>query len=353
MTPDFDKIGRMGAGSSLEGPSERRTKQAMSSPHFRHEKFLLGAGVWPVAGVDEAGRGPLAGPVSAAAVILDPKKRPRGLDDSKKLTSAARAEFFELICERALAIGVGLASVEEIDRLNIRNATFLAMRRALQALAIPPAHALIDGNASPRDLPCPAQAIVKGDAISLSISAASIIAKVTRDRLMERLHDAWPHYGFKDHMGYGTPAHLAALKAYGYGLLIHDGYRPWFVTRMFWDATPDYAHVFVADPAKGSRHNRGCAVDLTLYELKTGQAIEMTGQYDEMSPRSFADYRGGTSRQRWLRDLLRREMEAQGFSVYPQEWWHFDYSRWADYGIGTASFSDLARQVSPQPRTKP
>lgn len=215
MTPDFDKIGRMGAGSSLEGPSERRTKQAMSSPHFRHEKFLLGAGVWPVAGVDEAGRGPLAGPVSAAAVILDPKKRPRGLDDSKKLTSAARAEFFELICERALAIGVGLASVEEIDRLNIRNATFLAMRRALQALAIPPAHALIDGNASPRDLPCPAQAIVKGDAISLSISAASIIAKVTRDRLMERLHDAWPHYGFKDHMGYGTPAHLAALKAYG------------------------------------------------------------------------------------------------------------------------------------------
>ena len=144
-----------------------------------------------------------------------------------------------------------------------------------------------------------------------------------------------------------------ALKAYGYGLLIHDGYRPWFVTRMFWDSTPEDAHVFVADPAKGSRHNRGCAVDLTLYDLKTGQAVEMTGRYDEMSPRSFADYRGGTSRQRWHRDLLRREMEAQGFSVYPEEWWHFDYSRWADYGIGTASFSDLARQVSPQPRTKP
>ena len=189
--------------------------QTMASPHFRHERSLLAAGIWPVAGVDEAGRGPLAGPVSAAAVILDPKKLPRGVDDSKKLSGAARAELFELICARALAIGVGLASVEEIDRLNIRNATFLAMRRALAALAITPAHALIDGNASPGDLVCPAQTIVKGDAISLSISAASIVAKVTRDRLMERLHEAHPLYGFKDHMGYGAPAHLAALKIHG------------------------------------------------------------------------------------------------------------------------------------------
>ncbi len=187
----------------------------MPSPHFRQERALLRAGIWPVAGVDEAGRGPLAGPVSAAAVILDPKRLPRGINDSKKLSSAARMEFFDLICARALAIGVGLASVEEIDRLNIRNATFLAMRRALEALAITPAHALIDGNASPRDLICPAQTIVKGDAISLSISAASIIAKVTRDRLMERLHEAHPLYGFKDHMGYGVPAHLAALRAHG------------------------------------------------------------------------------------------------------------------------------------------
>ena len=187
----------------------------MPAPHFRHERSLLRAGVWPVAGVDEAGRGPLAGPVSAAAVILDPKKLPRGLDDSKKLSRAARTELFDLICSRAQAIGLGLASVEEIDRLNIRNATFLAMRRALEALAIRPAHALIDGNASPRDLFCPAKTIVKGDAISLSISAASIIAKVTRDRLMERLHEAYPVYGFADHMGYGAPAHLAALRAHG------------------------------------------------------------------------------------------------------------------------------------------
>jgi len=187
----------------------------MTRPHFRHEKSLLAAGVWPVAGVDEAGRGPLAGPVTAAAVILDPKKPVRGLDDSKKLSSAARNDLFDLICSRALAVGVGMASAQEIDRVNIRNATFLAMRRALQALALPPAHALIDGNAAPHDAPCPVQTIVKGDAISLSISAASIIAKVTRDRLMERLHEAWPLYGFADHMGYGTPAHLAALKAHG------------------------------------------------------------------------------------------------------------------------------------------
>jgi zinc D-Ala-D-Ala dipeptidase len=132
-----------------------------------------------------------------------------------------------------------------------------------------------------------------------------------------------------------------SLKSQGYGLLIHDAYRPWFVTKMFWDATPDSAHMFVADPAQGSRHNRGCATDLTLYDLKTGRAVEMTGGYDEMSPRSYANYVGGTTRERWLRDLLRREMEAQGFAVYPEEWWHFDYKDWADYAIGTATFSQL------------
>jgi D-alanyl-D-alanine dipeptidase len=132
-----------------------------------------------------------------------------------------------------------------------------------------------------------------------------------------------------------------ALASKGYGLLIHDGYRPWFVTKMFWDATPESAHVFVADPSAGSRHNRGCAVDLTLYDLKSGSAVEMTGRYDEMSPRSYADYVGGTSRQRWLRELLRGEMEAQGFAVYPEEWWHFDYKDWSDYAIGTATFTQL------------
>jgi D-alanyl-D-alanine dipeptidase len=134
-----------------------------------------------------------------------------------------------------------------------------------------------------------------------------------------------------------------SLAAQGYGLLIHDAYRPWFVTKMFWDATPESAHVFVADPAQGSRHNRGCAVDLTLYDLKSGNAVEMTGRYDEMSPRSYADYLGGTSRQRWLRELLRSQMQAQGFAVYPEEWWHFDYKDWSDYAIGTATFTELSK----------
>ncbi|HEX5379340.1 MAG TPA: M15 family metallopeptidase [Phenylobacterium sp.] len=134
----------------------------------------------------------------------------------------------------------------------------------------------------------------------------------------------------------------AALKAHGYGLLIHDAYRPWFVTKMFWEATPAEARVFVADPAEGSRHNRGCAVDLTLYDLASGEPLEMTGRYDEMSIRSYPDFVGGTSRQRWLRDLLRREMERQGFTVYPQEWWHFDYRDWPLYGIGTATFTELS-----------
>ena len=134
----------------------------------------------------------------------------------------------------------------------------------------------------------------------------------------------------------------ATLAPQGYGLLIHDAYRPWFVTKMFWDATPPEDHVFVADPAEGSRHNRGCAVDLSLYDLKTGKAVEMTGRYDEMSTRSYADFIGGTTAQRRRRGLLRAAMEAQGFTVYPQEWWHFDYQAWAAYGIGTATFTELA-----------
>ena len=141
----------------------------------------------------------------------------------------------------------------------------------------------------------------------------------------------------------------ARLAAQGYGLLIHDGYRPWFVTKMFWDATPPEDHMFVADPAQSSRHNRGCAVDLTLYDLKTGKAVVMTGRYDEMSDRSYADFRGGTARQRWLRGVLRDAMEAEGFQVLPEEWWHFDYRDWAAYGIGDATFTDLAARAQKAP----
>jgi len=131
------------------------------------------------------------------------------------------------------------------------------------------------------------------------------------------------------------------LKERGYGLLVHDGYRPWYVTKMFWEATPEPLRMFVADPASGSRHNRGCAVDLTLYDLATGEPVVMPGGYDEMSPRSFPDYPGGTSRQRWLRDLLRQAMEAQGFEVYEAEWWHFDYRDWRRYRIGNERFEEL------------
>jgi len=130
----------------------------------------------------------------------------------------------------------------------------------------------------------------------------------------------------------------------GYGLLIHDAYRPWYVTRMFWDATPDSLKIFVADPRVGSHHNRGCAVDLTLYELRTGQPADMVGGYDEFSPRSFADYPGGTSLQRWHRALLRRAMEAQGFTVYDAEWWHFDFRDWARYPVLNLTFEQLARR---------
>ncbi|HYL86425.1 MAG TPA: M15 family metallopeptidase [Candidatus Angelobacter sp.] len=131
------------------------------------------------------------------------------------------------------------------------------------------------------------------------------------------------------------------LKPLGYGLLIHDAYRPWYVTKIFWEATPPEGKIFVADPAQGSRHNRGCAVDLTLYDLASGKPIEMPGTYDEMSPRSFPDYPGGTSLQRWHRDLLRRAMESEGFTVYEAEWWHFDYKDWKEYPIQNIPFEKL------------
>ena len=123
------------------------------------------------------------------------------------------------------------------------------------------------------------------------------------------------------------------LNAVGYGLLIYDAYRPWYVTKMFYDATPINQRIFVANPTNGSRHNRGCAVDLTLYDLESGKIVEMVGGYDEFTDRSYPEYLGGTSRQRWHRDLLRKTMESEGFSVYKPEWWHFDYETWNSYPI--------------------
>jgi D-alanyl-D-alanine dipeptidase len=135
---------------------------------------------------------------------------------------------------------------------------------------------------------------------------------------------------------------LHKLEPLGYGLLIHDAYRPWYVTKIFWDATPPEGKIFVADPQKGSKHNRGCAVDLTLYDLQTGESVEMPGLYDEMSPRSFPNFPGGTSLQRWHRDLLRRAMESEGFTVNEDEWWHFDYKEWKQYPILNVPFEKIA-----------
>jgi len=132
------------------------------------------------------------------------------------------------------------------------------------------------------------------------------------------------------------------LKSLGYGLLVHDAYRPWYVTKVFWDATPNDKKIFVADPSKGSRHNRGCAVDITLYDLKTKKPVEMVSTYDETTDRAYPNYPGGTSLQRWHRDLLRAAMEAEGFTVYEAEWWHFDYKDWQKYPIMNVRFDLLS-----------
>lgn len=131
------------------------------------------------------------------------------------------------------------------------------------------------------------------------------------------------------------------LKSMGLGLLIFDGYRPWSVTKLFWDVTPKEKRIFVADPSKGSRHNRGCAVDLSLYDLKTGKEIEMPGAYDEMTERSYPNFKGGSEQQRQMRDLLRAKMESCGFSVNEYEWWHFDFKDWRSYRIENIQFEEI------------
>ena len=187
-------------------------------PHYIFEsrvlKTLDGPGPHYICGVDEVGRGPLAGPVVAAAVILKKGRIPKGLNDSKQLDEEAREALYPQIMEMAVAVGVGAASVDEIDLVNIRQATHLAMARAVRSLPVAATFALVDGN-DPPPLPCRCETLVGGDARSLSIAAASIIAKVTRDRLMVALHEAHPGYNWRRNKGYGTADHLAGLKACG------------------------------------------------------------------------------------------------------------------------------------------
>ena len=185
-------------------------------PNFAFERARHKLGARFVAGVDEVGRGPLAGPVGVAAVIFAPGSPPlKGVDDSKKLDRERREALFPLILERALSVSVVFASAEEIDRHNIRGATLRAMARAVAGLSVRPDFALIDGRDVPDPLACPALAIIDGDELSLSIAAASIVAKVARDRLMARLDAHYPDYVFSGHCGYGTPAHLKALARLG------------------------------------------------------------------------------------------------------------------------------------------
>ena len=187
----------------------------MGAPDFAFERELIGRGRALVAGVDEVGRGPLAGPLGVAAVILDPDDLPEGIDDSKALSAARREALSEIICAKARCVSIAFASVAEIDALNIRGATLLAMARAVNALSLRADFALVDGRDVPDGLRCPARAIVGGDARSLSIAAASIVAKVTRDRAMRALCAAYPAYGFSRHAGYGTKAHLEAIAVHG------------------------------------------------------------------------------------------------------------------------------------------
>ena len=184
-------------------------------PDFVFERKAKKRGLWPVAGLDEVGRGPLAGPVVAAAVILNPRSIPGGLDDSKRLSAEAREALFALILDSAIGVSVASVSATGIDRINILRASLEAMRRAVNGLAVRPAHALVDGRDVPPNLACSAEALVKGDQRSQSIAAASIIAKVVRDRMMEncgRIHD---RYGFESHMGYATLRHRDAIGAHG------------------------------------------------------------------------------------------------------------------------------------------
>ena len=195
-------------------PAKARLKSARVFPTLRLETLLIQSGGGPVCGVDEAGRGPWAGPVSAGAVILNPDDLPAGIDDSKALTHARREALEIEIKARAIAWGVGFASVEEIDALNILHATGLAMCRAIEALSVQPVAALVDGNYRFK-LPCDIQTVVKGDSLSLSIAAASILAKTARDRLMVALDADYPGYGFAGHKGYNAPIHQAALRTLG------------------------------------------------------------------------------------------------------------------------------------------
>ena len=235
-----DKSGKKSAEKPAKQPAKLpKGVIAVAPPNFRRERALFKRGIWPVAGCDEAGRGPLAGPVVAAAVVLDPDRIPKGIDDSKRLTAEKREELFEKICVTS-AYAVAIASPARIDRDNILRASLWALARAVRALPEMPKHVFVDG----RDrlaLPCDCDAVIGGDGMVVSIAAASIIAKVTRDRLMAALAQECPGYGFEQHKGYSVPDHLEALDRLGPSIhhrsffapviAAREKHQPWTVKR--------------------------------------------------------------------------------------------------------------------------
>lgn len=199
--------------------------EVLPGPDLAYERKAMRRGSKIVAGVDEAGRGPLAGPVVVAAVILNHRRVPAGLDDSKKLTPQFREELFEKLMVSA-TVSIAVAPPSVIARLNILQATLWAMRQAVLGLNLRPDHVLVDGNLVPKDLPCPGEAVIGGDGRSVSIAAASVIAKVTRDRMCQVMHCDEPGFGFHGHKGYSTPEHLAALSLHGPGRHHRMGFAP-------------------------------------------------------------------------------------------------------------------------------
>jgi ribonuclease HII len=223
---------------------------ALAPPSFKRERALLKRGVWPVAGCDEAGRGPLAGPVVAAAVVLDPKRIPKGLDDSKRLSAEQREALFEQIVATA-SFAVAYASPQRIDRDNILRASLWALARAVRALPEPPRHVFVDGR-DRIDSGCDCDAVIGGDALVLSIAAASIIAKVSRDRLMCQLAQDCPGYGFENHKGYGVPEHLAALDRLGPSRHHRRLYAPVVAAREKRDGIALAGTLFALEPQPGA-----------------------------------------------------------------------------------------------------
>ena len=200
-------------------------------PDFEYELSAKEKGYKCICGVDEAGRGPLAGPVCAAAVILPENCEIGGLNDSKKLSEKKREMLFDVICEKAVSYSIAFGSIEEIEKFNILEATFIAMNRAIDGLEVTPDFALIDGNRVPKNIKIPCETVVKGDFKSASIAAASILAKVTRDRLMEEYDEKYPEYNFKKHKGYGTKEHTELILKYG----VSEVHRPSFLKKLLGD----------------------------------------------------------------------------------------------------------------------